>query len=264
MVSAHKDIEKAVDGSMLSFEQMQEWCALNNIRVNVKKTKHMIIGGNKKECVQSKNWEMDGIITVENFTYLGVSIDRNLNFEKFISNTITKARGRLITLARLRKLLDFNTALLIYKQTILPILDYLSILVNSSTQRKILKLQPVQNRAVRIVKKLNGYVSTTEMELLHKQLNLKLLTERRKRFMLILMYKLSKDEENVNNYRPEMLLRTGPKVKMKVVFTDKERVLRSPYYMGNQLWDKLDSKIQLSKTMLEFKNNLKSIDLLSL
>ena len=46
-------------------------------------------------------------------------------------------------------------------------------------------------------------------------------------FMLKLMYKLSREGEN-RNYHPEILLRTGPKVKMKIAFTDKERVLRSP------------------------------------
>ena len=65
----------------------------------------------------------------------------------------------------------------------------------------------------------------------------------------------------MNTYRPEMLLRTGPKVKMKVSFTDKERVRRSPFYVCNRLWDKLDSSVQLSKTMLEFKNSLKRLDL---
>ena len=106
---------------------------LNNIRVNVKKTKHMLVGGRKKERMGSKRWKSDGVITVENFTYLGVNVDRNLNFEKFIGNTISKEQGRLITLARVRKLLDLKTSLLIYKQTILPILDYVSILINSSS-----------------------------------------------------------------------------------------------------------------------------------
>ena len=40
--------------------------------------------------------------------------------------------------------------------------------------------------------------------------------------MLMLMFKLSCDENNVNMCRPEMMLRTGPKVKMKAPFTDKE------------------------------------------
>ena len=53
---------------------------------------------------------------------------------------------------------------------------------------------------------------------------LKLLEDRWKYFMLMLMYKLSKVEEDVNRYRPETLLPTGPKVKTKVDFTYRERV----------------------------------------
>ena len=85
----------------------------------------MIVGGGDKECILSKNWESKGGMTVEHYTYLGVIIDRKLNFEKIVGKTMSRAQGRLITLARLRKLLDIKTTLLIYKQTIRPILDYL-------------------------------------------------------------------------------------------------------------------------------------------
>ena len=175
----------------------------------------MVVGGTDKDCPLMRKWDYDkGIVTIENFTYLGVTNDRKLNFERFISKTISKARGRLITLARLRKILDEKTTLLIYKQTIL---DYLCILVESSTQRKIARLQPVQNQAVCVIKRLNGYIITNEMGNLHKQLRLKILSERRKMFMLMIMYRLSLDNENVNTHRPEMLLGTGPKVKMKPI-----------------------------------------------
>ena len=76
-----------------------------------------------------------------------------------------------------------------------PILDYVSVLVSSSTQRKISKLQPLQNRAIRIIRKLTGYISTLDMEKLHEELNLKWLGERRKKLMLSLMYKLSSEVE---------------------------------------------------------------------
>ena len=75
------------------------------------------------------------------------------------------------------------------------------------------------------------------------------------------MYKLSQDIKNVNSYRPEMILRTAPKVKMKIEFTDKERVRRSPYYICNSLWDKLDSQTQALNSILEFSNRLRSIDI---
>ena len=70
------------------------------------------------------------------------------------------------------------------------------------------------------------------------------------------MYKLSQDVNNVNSNRPEWILRTTPKVEVKIDFTDKERVMRSPYYAGNQLWDKLDSTTQTSKNIFEFANRL--------
>ena len=116
-------------------------------------------------------------------------------------------------------------------------------------------------KSSRIVKRLSGYISTAEMDTLHKQLHLKVLSDRRKMLMLMLMYKLSLDVDNVDSYHPEISLRTRPKVKMKVPFTSKERVRRSPFYKCNQLWDKLDSSIQLSKSMLEFKMNLKKMGL---
>ena len=49
--------------------------------------------------------------------------------------------------------------------------------------------------------------------------------------MLKMMYKLSREESNTEQYRPEMFLRTGSKVKMKIAFTNKERarVMRSPF-----------------------------------
>ena len=42
--------------------------------------------------------------------------------------------------------------------------------------------------------------------------------------MVKLMYKLGLDSGNDNNYRSEIVLRTAPKVKMKIEFADKERV----------------------------------------
>ena len=57
----------------------------------------------------------------------------------------------------------------------------------------------------------------------------------------------------------------GPEyMKRKVDFSDKERVRGSPYYLGNQLWDKLDVNIQLSKNLLLFGNEIKKIDVSNL
>ena len=146
--------------------------------------------------------------------------------------------------------------MLIYKPTILPIIEYLSIIVNSSTKRKIKKLQPLQNRAIRIISNLKGYISTEEMDDFHKRLHLDLLENKRKYFMLKMMYKLSRLDCNIACYRPNRVLRTDPKVKMKIDFTDKERVHMSPFYLCNCLWDKLEADIQLSQNRFIFGNHI--------
>ena len=132
MVCSDKDIECTINMSESVLSHVQEWCALNNIRVDRTKTRHMLTGLCKKgERVCKKGnhikRDMNVITTVENFIYLGVNKDKNLNFEKFIISkfgTISRVQGRLITLARIRKLLDNNTSLAIYQQTIVPISEY--------------------------------------------------------------------------------------------------------------------------------------------
>ena len=113
---------------------------------------------------------------MENFIYLGVTLDNKLSFEKFVNSTISRVNGHLVTFARIRKLIDVNTSLAIHKQTVLPILDYMSIVVNSSTQRKIKKLQPLQNRAIRTIEKRSGYIRTEEMKELHSKIESKIVT----------------------------------------------------------------------------------------
>ena len=56
-----------------------------------------------------------------------------------------------------------------------------------------------------------------------------------------------------------MELRAKTKVKMKVSFTKKERVLRSPYYAANRLWDQLDHTVQNLNSVYDFSIAIKKI-----
>ena len=56
------------------------------------------------------------------------------------------------------------------------------------------------------------------MKNLHMKLNLKMLSEITKMFMVKLLFNLSQDMENVNSYRPERMLRTAPKLPSRLGF----------------------------------------------
>ena len=78
----------------------------------------------------------------------------------------------------------------------------------------------------------NGFVSTEEMDILYKHYSLKKLCDRRK-----MAYKCSLKGSNIDSYRPDVVLRTRAKVKLKLEFIIKQRVLKSPYYLLVKLWN---------------------------
>ena len=104
----------------------------------------------------------------------------------------------------------------------------------------------------------NNYVSTEDMMLLHKEMEM--LCMRRKRFMLNFVFKYSKDIQNVNITKPAMELRKRHKVKMKLLHSLKERVLRSPYYLAVDVWNQLDENVQKTDCVWKYKKQLKSMD----
>ena len=82
--------------------------------------------------------------------------------------------------------------------------------------------------------------------------------------MLKMMYKYSQPQEYVELCKPKMELCAKPKIKMKVSFTKKERVLRSPYYEANRLWEQLDHTVQNLNSVYDFSIAVKKLDLATL
>ena len=48
---------------------------------------------------------------------------------------------------------------------------------------------------------------------------------------------------------------------MKLAYSNKERVLKSPYYLAVNLWNQPDETVQLSKDKEEYKKKLKGLDM---
>ena len=79
---------------------------------------------------------------------------------------------------------------------------------------------------------------------------------RRKRNLVKLVHKTSKVKVNVENSRPNIDLRSKPKVKLKSKFTSITKVYNSPLYRGIRLWDQLPPNLQKEENNIKFKNEL--------
>ena len=97
---------------------------------------------------------------------------------------------KMFMLRKIGKCLTYKAAVQIYKQVILPIMDYSGFLLLACNREKKGEFQIIQNDALRYCckKRLEDQVTLVEM---HKKANLASLEQRRCVQTLTLMYKLS-------------------------------------------------------------------------
>lgn len=103
---------------------------------------------------------------VNEFCYLGVTIDDILSFNSSISQLHRKAAYRFRTLMYLRRSMTTYCALVFVKSMILPYFDYGCLLFSTCSSQSLSKLQLLQNRMLRCVLNLPRDSSN---KLMHKQ-----------------------------------------------------------------------------------------------
>ena len=140
---------------------------------------------------------------------------------------------------------------LIYKQFVLPLLDYVDFIVDSSTQKSIEQLNKIQRRALRIVDRGAHWQDNTEV--LENLYNLKPLRERRRIQHLALMYRLAHSGYKIDAVRPVIRLRNRNKIKFLTPATKLSKILNSPFYRGVRMWDMLSEEVQRATTKFKFK-----------
>ena len=66
-----------------------------------------------------------------NYQYLGVDLDSMLSYDKFLDSVVNKTTQKLHVFRKIRRFISIDTAIVVYKQMILPLLEYCNFLLNS-------------------------------------------------------------------------------------------------------------------------------------
>ena len=90
---------------------------------------------------------------VKNFNYLGVLLDDQLNFTSYYKFVERRLENKMFVLSKIRKYIDSNTSILIYKQAILPLVEYAGFVFISCSIGQRNELQTLQNNARRLCKR---------------------------------------------------------------------------------------------------------------
>ena len=146
-------IQKALNEDM---EQIGEYCRENELLLNLKKgkTEVMLFGTAQRLRQQKENLEIVYNNTVLNFVteylYLGNILDNHLTLAKNFNSSFKRASNRLRLLQYVRRNLTENSAELIYKSMILPILTYSSTIKTTINDSQNAKHESLERRATKV------------------------------------------------------------------------------------------------------------------
>ena len=120
------------------------------------------------------------------YQYLGIILDECLTMKQNVNNVFKKFSHKIYQFGKIRNSLSVETRILVYKQTVLPLIEYVSFIL---TLLSIGKLQKLQNRALRLCYNIPNRRDITVLRL-HELANVDLLHKRRMLQLMSMMYDL--------------------------------------------------------------------------
>ena len=167
--SSGKDTLSTATRIQNSLNELEKWCKKWRVKLSPTKTNVILFSRCYKAHTQKPPLTLLGeqLSYVDEATFFGVKFNNNLTWEPQIRLLLAKAQPRL-NLIRALSALNTNhesgMLLQLYKAIVRPIFEYPSIACISAATCHQMKLQNVQNAAIRTILKLPKYIST---ELLH-------------------------------------------------------------------------------------------------
>ena len=158
---------------------------------------------------------------------------------------------RNFKLTKIKRCLDKNTRLLVYKQTILPILEYIDALLYIIPKYKHEKLQRQQNS---ILRKCLDIVHAIDISVedLHREAHLLNLNTRREIHLMNLMYKYQNIKEWTNIPAKNTRRADG------ITFKTEQPLLNvygnSPYYLGARKLEELSINLHNAPAKTVFQD----------
>ena len=234
------------------FDALIDWTYRNNLRLNHDKTKAMIFSSRNKmsKLYNPKQFAMNNykIVFVHNYNYLGVTIDDVMSLVPLVKSLKKRISDKIFMLRKVRTFFTFDAAVLVYKQTILPIINTAGFLIIACRKDDKSDLQILQNDILRI-RNRSRILDRVSIEELHTEYKIISLEQRRRKPLLCLMYLLSKDASFL--HVPGRLPRTVDKIVFKVPTRIKPIYERSPYYIGTLLWNELSQSTKEANSIFE-------------
>ena len=159
-----------------------------------------------------------------------------MNIEANFNTIFKRFSYKIFQFSKIKNDLTENNRILVYKQTILPFVEYVSFLLYLNRKYDVDKLQKLQNNALRICFDIKDPKLLT-VDALHERANIGSLLERREQLLMGVMFDLRKDTNLLSI--AAVNTRQAEKTVFKTEIVHYDIYKRSPFYVGTQLWNTL-------------------------
>ena len=149
-----KDVNEIERALCRDLQLLESWLRDNSLFLNKSKTECVLFGtASRLSTVTNFSIYVSGslIERVSEFKYLGVVLDESLSWTAHVKYILGKAGKRVGMLSRIRTNVTTNTAHLIYKSFILPVIDYCDTVWNCCGKVNSNNLEKLHRRAARLI-----------------------------------------------------------------------------------------------------------------
>ena len=146
-----KDLEALENYVNDELDKVFIWLASNKLTLNVKKSKYMIVS--RKKSIPDLSLKINGcdLEECDSYKYLGIYIDKNLNWKDHIKYTCQKVSKVCGALARIRHCVNIDILKNVYHALVYSYLRYGIIVWGNAAQSSLQPLEILVNKAIRIM-----------------------------------------------------------------------------------------------------------------
>ena len=235
--------------------KVYDWCNENLLTINCKKSQWMRTNIIKKTepdiDFKLKNVSLE---RVKEYKYLGLLIDSGLSFVPHRDNLISRVNLKIVFFRKIRKFVTTEAAALIYKATILPILEYADFFFDYNIQYINDKFQTIQNQALYTVygQHYLPYDMKESTERIHRRCNLFRLKHRRNFHMLAFIFSFKDDVSYIDQRNIRTRQRDG--VLFKIQHINHYKARHNPFQRAAGAWNDLPVHVRNATTKGSLKN----------
>lgn len=257
---AATNLEEARRKINMELDNLNKWLCANQLKLNVGKTKAMVLSSSGNFNDIDITIGNDKIHCVEEMKYLGVIIHKNLKTSAHVEYICKKIAKKIGFLARISKNLNFEDKITIYKTIIAPHFEYCPSFLFLCNQTELKKLQKLQNRAMKLILRVN---KRTETKLMLNTLNWMSVKQRIYYQSIIVIFKIKNGllpeylRANVSFVRDHHNFNLRNKNDFRQQRVNKTSTWNSIFRKGLNIYNEMDNAIKSEVNLKTFKRKLK-------